>query len=243
MVSVGASSRAGKNRGEPKSKVTRGAKKAAEPKRASGAEASLSCVVVEDQAMFLEMLGGMLALRGGLRVVEQASSVAEGKAACEEHCPDLLVLDLTLADGNGLDVAKTFVETNPAGRVIVVSGNASNFVCPAWLNESLQAVIGKNETFQAIRQELDDLLGALWPTIAASRETPLGLPLTSREAEVFALIGDGLTSREIGERLQISEHTVQTHRKRAAAKLGTQGDELTRIAIAQRATYFTKPAD
>ena len=62
--------------------------------------------------------------------------------------------------------------------------------------------------------------------------------LTPREAEVFALIGDGLTSREIGERLSISEHTVQTHRKRVAAKLGTQGDELTRIAVAQRQAFF-----
>ena len=62
--------------------------------------------------------------------------------------------------------------------------------------------------------------------------------MTPREAEVFALIGDGLTSREIGERLSISEHTVQTHRKRVAAKLGTQGDELTRIAVAQRQAFF-----
>jgi len=204
----------------------------------------LTCVVVEDQAMFLELLGGMIGMRGGLRVAKQARSVAEGKAACLEHCPDLLVLDLTLLDGDGLDVARTFLETNPSGRVIVVSGNASDFVCPAWLNDSLQAVISKNETFQALRQELDELLGPVRPIVATGpREPTCGMPLTPRESEVFALIGDGLSSREIGERLSISEHTVQTHRKRVAAKLGTQGDELTRIAIAQRHSYFASPAE
>lgn len=212
---------------------------ATEGRRTNGADNTLSCVVVEDQSMFLEMLGGMLAMRGGLRVVDQARGVAEGKAACVEHKPDLLVLDLTLDDGNGLEVAETFVKESPAGRVIVVSGNASDFVCPAWLNEALHAVISKNETFQALRQELDELLGPVRSSASTTtRESPLTASLTSREAEVFALIGEGLTSREIGQRLSISEHTVQTHRKRVAAKLGTQGDELTRIAVAQRTAFF-----
>jgi DNA-binding NarL/FixJ family response regulator len=204
----------------------------------------LSCVIVEDQSMFLDMLGSMLTLRGGVRVVELVRSVADGRAACKKHRPDLLVLDITLVDGNGLDVAKSFVKIDPEGRVIVVSGNASDFVCPGWLTRALQAVIDKNDTFQSLRRELDDLLGPARPaTTSPQRDAAPGSLLTSREAEVFALIGEGLTSREIGERLKISEHTVQTHRKRAAAKLGTQGDELTRIAVAQRTAYVDKPAE
>jgi len=203
----------------------------------------LSCVVVEDQAMFLELLGGMLSLRGGLRVVDRVRSVAAGQDSCGKHRPDLLILDLTLGDGNGLDVARAYLDANPDGRVIIVTGNASDFVCPAWLNGTLQAVISKNETFQALREEIDGLLGGVRPIPAAvSRQPSSTVPLTVREAEIFTLIGQGLTSREIGQRLQISEHTVQTHRKRAAAKLGTQGDELVRIAIAQQAAYFTKQA-
>lgn len=214
-----------------------------QPSAASGHTGPLSCVIVEDQAMFLDMLGGMLSMRGGLRVVDRARSVAAGKRCCQQHRPDLLVLDLTLADGSGLEVARAFLEANPAGRVIVVSGNSSDFVCPAWLNHSLQAVIDKNETFQALRQELDELLGPARSAPAVPREgTPAEL-LTAREAEIFALIGDGFTSREIGEKLTISEQTVQTHRKRIAAKLGTHGDELTRLAVAQRQSYLARPAE
>jgi DNA-binding NarL/FixJ family response regulator len=208
-------------------------------KKPAPADQQLTCVIVEDQGMFLEMLGGMLAMRGGLRVVGQARTVAGGKQLCSELEPDLLILDLTLTDGNGLAVAEAFRGANPAGKVIVVSGNASDFVCPAWLNDGLQAVIGKNETFQALRQELDELLGAVRPIAAqANRDLSSGTLLTPREAEVFALMGEGLSSREIASRLEISEHTVQTHRKRLAVKLGTQGSELTRIAITQRQNYF-----
>lgn len=218
-------------------------KSAEQPGPAAAHAGPLSCVIVEDQAMFLDMLGGMLSMRGGLKIVDRARSVAAGKKCCLQHRPDLLVLDLTLADGSGLEVAQTFLHANPAGRVIVVSGNASDFVCPAWLNGSLQAVIDKNETFQALWQELDELLGPARPGLTGHRDVAPATLLTAREAEIFALIGDGFTSREIGERLSISEQTVQTHRKRIAAKLGTHGDELTRIAVTQRQSYFTRPAE
>lgn len=53
-----------------------------------------------------------------------------------------------------------------------------------------------------------------------------------REAEVFGLIGDGLGTREITERLALYEHTVHTHRNWITAKLGTTGDDLTRRTAA-----------
>ena len=139
-------------------------------------------------------------------------------------------------------MARTFVEANPDGRVIVVSGNASDFVCPAWLTPALQAVISKNETFQSLRQELDDLVGEVRLPSPARLRTATA-ELSPREAEIFALMGDGLTTRQIAERLHLSEHTVHTHRKRLALKLGTQGDELTRLAITQRLFSLGPPAE
>jgi len=118
----------------------------------------LTCLLVEDQVMFLELLEGMLANHGGLRILGRAGTVAEGIAACTRHAPDLLLLDLALPDGDGLDVARRFLECNPAGRVIVVTGHAGSFVCPAWLDRHLQAVISKNETFHVLQAELDEML-------------------------------------------------------------------------------------
>ncbi len=187
--------------------------------------------------MFLELLAGMMTIHGSVRIVARAADVASGRLACAAHRPDVLVLDLALPDGDGLEVAREFIEVNPAGRVLVVSGQASDFVCPAWLNDHLQAVISKNDAFESLRRELDEMKGV------APREPENGEPspatrLTEREAEVFRMIGEGLTSRMIAERLGISEHTVQSHRKRLAAKLGTSGDELVRRAIAQHAMLF-----
>lgn len=200
----------------------------------------LNCVVVEDQGLFMEMLGGLINMRGGFRVVASALDITGGKAACSKHHPDLLVLDLDLPDGSGLEVAEHLLELNPGARVIIVSGEVSGFVCPAWLGDNLQAIISKSDTFASLRAELDEIL-AVEDTTARPREKPdfADKPLTAREAEIFALIGEGFTSKEIGERLHLSEHTVQTHRKRMAVKLGTNGSELVQRAIAQRQALFS----
>ena len=187
--------------------------------------------------MFRELLQGLLAIRAGLRIVGKAETVAEGIATCATHSPDLLLLDLTLPDGDGIEVARHFLERNPRGRVIILTGHKSSFVCPPWLDRNLQALISKSETFQVLRAELDELLGEVRPGIPEKTcdQTP---PLTSREAEVFALVGEGLSSREIAERLQIAFHTVLTHRKRIARKLGTRGAGLVSRAATQRAAFF-----
>ena len=205
---------------------------------------TLSCVLVEDQGLFLELLSGMLHLRGGLKIAATAMSMAEGRAACRKHRPDVLMLDLDLPDGNGLDVARDLIKLNPEARIIVISGHATNFVCPAWLNENLQAIISKNDTFESLRHELDDLLAVEATSVRPLKKAKFAeSPLSEREAEILALIGEGLTSKEIGARLFISEHTVQAHRKRIAVKLGTRGQELTQRAIAQRGTFFSPEKD
>jgi DNA-binding NarL/FixJ family response regulator len=190
----------------------------------------VNCVIVEDQTMFLELLASMITLRGGIRIAGRARDVAEGAAACRKHRPDVLILDLALPDGDGLEVARQFVAANPAGRVLVVSGQASDFICPGWLHDNLHAVISKNDAFDSLRSELDELVGVESPR----PEPGDAAALTEREAEVFRLIGDGLGTREIAARLALSEHTVHTHRKRIAVKLGTTGDDLTRRAVAHR---------
>lgn len=145
----------------------------------------------------------------------------------------LVILDLALTDGDGIDVARRFLEVNPLGRVLVVTGQASDFVCPPWLDRNLQAVISKDDAFDALRHELDELTGSAARPPEGSL-APLH-ELTRREVEIFGLIGEGLTTPRIAARLGLSEHTIHTHRKRIAAKLRSTGDGLVRQAVMHRA--------
>lgn len=187
---------------------------------------SLRCVVVEDQVMFLQLLVSLLRTHAGLEVVATARTVAEGEAACREHRPDLLILDLALPDGEGTQVAATLQACQPRARVIILSGQASCFVCPASLHPIVHAVIDKTRAYEALLQEISQLQGGGDNNGFEDRLKSL----TPRERQIFLLIGQGSSNREIAESLHLSPYTVETHRKNIAAKLGARGMELVRLA-------------
>ena len=188
---------------------------------------SLRCLIVEDQLMFLELLQRLLERQPGLEVVATASTVAAGVAACRLHRPDLLILDLTLADGDGLPVLASLGQWSPAGRAVVLSAQAAGFVCPEPLQPLLLAVIDKTTTFDSLTAVIAELLPAPPGAIDLS-------PLTPQQQRIFALIGQGLSNKLIARQLGLSVATVETHRKAIARRLGLSGAELVCNAALQQ---------
>ena len=189
-----------------------------------GAKAPLTCVVVEDQRMFMQLLVGMLQRQEGLAVVATAETAADGIEACTQFRPDLLILDLSLPDQSGEVVAHALAELEPKAKLIVLSAQASSFVCPASLQSMLHAVVDKIEAYETLGLEIAELLG----DIPRQR-----CKLTPREQEVLRLLGRGLSSAQIAEVMVLSVHTVETHRRNLSLKLGLKGAELIRYATLQ----------
>jgi len=180
---------------------------------------ALQCLIVEDQVMFLQLLRSMLEALPGLEVRAVATTQAEALALCSgDQPPDLLILDLALPDGDGLVVAEALTETNPNAKVVVLSGQASSFVCPAALQPWIVGVVDKTAAFAQLHNVLERCLPST------------GEPLTPRQREIFRLIGQGLTNKEIARSTSLSIATVETHRKAIAQKLGMSGAELVRHA-------------
>ena len=179
----------------------------------------LRCLIVEDQVMLLQLLHSMLEVMPGLSVVAAATTQAEAIAHCRSaDPPDLLILDLALPDGDGLAVAQALAEHHPNPQVVVLSGQASSFVCPAALQPLIAGVVDKTSAFSQLTSVLERCL------------PQSGTPLTPRQQEIFGLIGKGLTNKEIARAAGLSIATVETHRKTIAQKLGVSGAELVRQA-------------
>jgi DNA-binding NarL/FixJ family response regulator len=192
---------------------------------------ALKCVIVEDQTMFRQMLQNMVRSIPELDVVASVPTEAEGTTACEKEHPDILVVDLALPDGSGINVASCLVALNGQARIIILSGEASTFVCPAELQRNVHAVLDKTQTFDELASELRSLLPKARDGSGPVRTGLIRDKLTEREYGIFLLVGRGLISKEIGDKLSISPQTVQTHRKNIAEKLGTTGPELVQLAI------------
>jgi DNA-binding NarL/FixJ family response regulator len=179
----------------------------------------LQCLIVEDQLMFQQLLRSMLEAMPGLEVKATATTQAEAIAHCSgEDPPDLLILDLALPDGDGLAVAQALAQRRPDAQVVVLSGQASSFVCPAGLQPMICGVVDKTAAFSQLQSVLEHCL--------PNRPEPL----TQRQREIYALIGRGLSNKDIAQTAGLTVTTVETHRKAIAQKLGVSGAELVRQA-------------
>jgi DNA-binding NarL/FixJ family response regulator len=176
------------------------------------------CVVIEDQVMFLQLLVAMLQAKPGLQIVGTATNVAEALKLCTSMTIDLMILDLSLPDGDGLAVARCLMQYQPKAHVMVLSGQANSFLVPPDLSSQVLAVVDKTAAFQSLQIALDELLGD--PVQA----------LTPRQFHIFKLIGQGLHNKEIAKTLELATSTVETHRKAIAHKLQMSGAELVRLA-------------
>lgn len=195
---------------------------------------TLSCVLVEDHAMFLDLLLPLLQEMPGLHVAAAARTAAEAIAAVERTDPDLLILDLTLPDQNGIVVAEALQRQRPRAHLIVLSGQASSFVCPQELRPMLHAVVDKTSAFGALQEEINRL-GTLrsGSTDAAPRAAERSIGLTEREQQVLDLIGQGCSSKAIAQALGLALGTVESHRRNLRLKLNASGSELVRLAVLQ----------
>jgi two-component system response regulator NreC len=204
-------------------------------------------VVVDDHTLMRQGLVGLLDDEPDIEVIGQAGDISTGRTTIEAMNPDIILMDLGLPDGSGLDLTAELTNADPELRVLVVTmherddylfqalrAGASGYVLKgAEVQELLTAVrtVARGETY--VDQSLTGKLVADYLTRLDGGEDRSQFDgLTEREREVLTLIADGLTSSAIGERLFLSPHTVQTHRDHIMTKLDLHSRvDLTKYAI------------
>jgi two-component system response regulator DesR len=118
----------------------------------------LTCVLVEDEPLLRELLTEVLQSHPATRMLGSVGTAAEAISLCQRQAPELLVLDLNLPDGNGLDVALAVAARRQDTQVVVLSAEAGCFVCPPELRPLLRGVIDKIHAFEALPAEIEEIL-------------------------------------------------------------------------------------
>ena len=203
-------------------------------------------LILDDHPITRYGLTQLLSHEPDLLVCGEAESVAQALEAIPSACPDLVLADITMPGRSGLEFIKDMQAQHPRVAVLVMSMHDETIYTERVLRAGGRGYIMKNEggekLLEAIRQVLQGqvyvskhmsaaLLEVFTPHRSSAGEaTPSAL--SHREFEVFQLIGQGLSTRQIGQRLNLSVKTVGTHRLHIKQKLdlGT-GPELVRHAV------------
>ncbi|MBU2693471.1 response regulator transcription factor [Pimelobacter sp. 30-1] len=210
-------------------------------------------LVADDDALLRAGLAVVIGTDPGLALVGEAADGLDAVRLTQEHEPDVVLMDVRMPGVDGIEATRRIVASGSPARVLVLTtfpddeyvaralrAGASGFllkrVAPERLLEAVrtvargEALLDPAVTRAVIARSLDS---APRPAGHDGARAAVLAALTEREVEVLALVGEGLSNREIAATLTLAESTVQTHVKRILAKVGAR-DRAQAVVVAYR---------
>ena len=184
-------------------------------------------LLVDDHDLIRDGLAGVFRQAPSMDVLGDAKTVTTAIAMFHELKPDVVVTDLQLPDGTGLDIVREVRRSAPDAGVVVLTMHSGDEQIFAAMEAGASAFVGKDapssEVVEAARHAAvspRSFLCAGLTSAVLRRASAAATQLTSREHDVLKLLADGLSAAEIGSRIHLSESTVKSHLAKIYQKLG-----------------------
>jgi DNA-binding NarL/FixJ family response regulator len=203
-------------------------------------------LVADDHAVVRQGLRQILSEEPDIQEIGEAGSVAEALRLSREGEWDVVILDITMPDGSGLDILRELRHEKPQLPVLVLSVHSEDQYALRVLRSGAAGYLTKEcapqELVEAVRRVVSggkyvglDLAERLAEVLAGDRTAQAHEQLSDREFQILCLIGSGKSASEIAQELALSPKTVSTYRRRVLDKMHMNSNvELTRYVLEQQ---------
>jgi DNA-binding NarL/FixJ family response regulator len=208
-------------------------------------------LVADDHDVVRRGIKSLIESQPGWQVCDEARSGREAVAKAEERKPDIVVLDISMPELNGLEAARRIHKVSPNSEILILSVHYSDQLIKDILDVGVRGFVVKSDSDRDLIVALETLANhkPFFTSIATEvmltkflRPASIPAPgemrtsrLTSREREIVQLLSEGRSSKEVSSSLGISVKTVDTHRANIMQKLGIHSvSELVRYAVRNR---------
>ena len=202
-------------------------------------------LIVDDHPMMREGLTLRLSRQPDLEVCGEAASEEEALVLVETTAPCLVLVDISLKSGHGIELVKQIKSRHPQVKMLVISGFDESLYAERALRAGAMGYLNKQESNEKLLEAIRTILSGQRFVSEKMAQRLVGRALgdsdqpqtptdglTDRELQIFRLVGEGLMTSAIAERLFISTHTVDSHRENIKRKLNIHNaGELTHAAI------------
>ena len=211
----------------------------------------IKIMVVDDHTIVRQGICRELQTIESFEIVGEADCGHEALTLISEHCPDIVIMDISMPGLNGIETTKQIMKINSNIKVIALSMHSETIYVMGMLNNGASGYLLKTCAFKELHRSINIVLSGgtyLCPEITklvlngslnsinGQKSTPMSM-LTPREKEVLKLIAEGYLTKNIAQKLNISIRTVDNHRAKLKKKLDIHNiAQLTKFAIAQNLT-------
>jgi len=211
----------------------------------------IKILLADDHKIMRDGLRSLLEKQNDMEVVAEADNGRKAVQLAQEKKPDLVIMDITMPELNGIEATRQIVSTLPGVKVIALSMHSDKRFVAGMLQAGASGFLLKDcasqELTNAIRTVARDkhylspeIAGVLiedYVSLASATESVTSASLTSREREVLQLIAEGWPTKDIASHLFVSIKTVETHRRQIMKKLDIHNvADLTKYAIREGLT-------
>lgn len=210
----------------------------------------IKILLSDDHKLFRQGLRTLLEKQSDMTVTGEADNGISTIELSEKLLPDVILMDISMPDMNGIEATKRIISNNPAIKIIALSMHSDKRFITEMLKSGASGYLLKDSAFEELSIAIRTVMknqSYLSSTITdivirdyiniKNKENSAFTLLSSREREVLQLLSEGKTTKEIALCLQVSNKTIETHRKQIMDKLNIYSmAELTKYAIREGIT-------